>query len=41
MVQKLSGSELDKHLNFHVKFNLQGQGQGHLFQTRLKPLDDQ
>ena len=33
--------ELHKHLNFHGKFDLEGQGQGHNFQTRPKPLDDQ
>ena len=40
MVQKLSHSkELHKHLNFHDKFDLEGEGQGH--QTDPKALDDE
>ena len=33
--------KLHKHLNFCDKFDFKDQGQGHKFQTRLKPLDDQ
>ena len=29
--------ELHKHLNFRDKFDLEGEGQGHWFQTRPKP----
>ena len=42
MVKKLSHSQgITQHLNFHDKFDLEGQGQGHKFQTCPKPLDDQ
>ena len=33
--------ELHKNSTFYDKFDLKGQGQGHLFQTCSKPLDDQ
>ena len=32
---------VQEHLNFHDKFDLEGQGQGHLFQTCPKLSDDQ
>ena len=42
MVQKLSQKkELHKHLNFHDKFDFEGQGQCHKIQTSLKSLNDQ
>ena len=31
--------ELHKHLNFHDKFDLEGQGQGPQIQTCPEPLD--
>ena len=42
MIQKFSHSQrITQTLNFHDKFDLEGQGQGHYFQTYPKPLDDQ
>ena len=45
MVQKLLYSQRISQTfftkNFHDKFDLEGQGHGHYFQTHLKPLGDQ